>query len=84
MLICKAAIEYSDIKKEKAIGEGGFATVWKARWNDNIVAYKEWKPEIAMNADQMTLFQREVEVNRYIIANYLANNCEVFVIIQML
>eukprot|EP00698_Gefionella_okellyi_P020823 TRINITY_DN6616_c0_g1_i1.p1 TRINITY_DN6616_c0_g1~~TRINITY_DN6616_c0_g1_i1.p1 ORF type:complete len:306 (-),score=51.19 TRINITY_DN6616_c0_g1_i1:41-892(-) len=59
-----SVINYADVKKEKLVGEGGFASVYKATWQGQTVALKEWKPEIAMNPDQMTLFQREVQVNR--------------------
>ena len=62
---CPQAISYDDIKIDRQLGEGGFAEVFKGVYQGVDVAVKRWKIQ-SLPADQMELFRREVECNKFV------------------
>jgi len=52
-------VDYKDIKVLKHIGTGAEAIVYKAKWNDQIVAYKVFK---GINQDDIKGFEKEAQI----------------------
>ncbi len=60
---------------EKKIGQGGMGIVFKARkkLNGQLVAIKTMRPQVAMNEENIRIFQREVEVTRQLQHDNIVN-----------